>query len=315
VGALVTRASSIHRALDEIGDRWCLLILQEAFWGGASFGGLLAATGASRGVLANRLRWLQQVGCLRRREHGGHRPGYRLTRKALDLYDSALMAMAWEQRHFPVPAERDVRLWHRRCGADFSPRMVCTACGGAIDGREVSYREGPGAAADRRPVKTRRRSGQAAEAVPSDRAVYRNLITLVGDRWSANLIALAFHGIARFDAFHRELPVATNILADRLRRLEDAGIVAAQAYQRRPRRFEYRLTAQGWDLFPFFLALLQWGDRWCDRDGAGPPMLLRHEPCGQPLTGRVNCDQCDGELRAYEVQMRIGAAAVQGALS
>ncbi|KGE03611.1 winged helix-turn-helix transcriptional regulator [Pseudohaliea rubra] len=298
MSVLVTRASSINRALDEIGDRWCLLILQEAFWGGSTFGGLLAATGASRGVLSDRLKWLRGIDCLRQR-HGR----YRLTRKSLDLYDTALMAVAWERCHYPVAPQQDFTLRHRRCGQRFSPVLACEACELPVDGRAVAYEPGPGAARDERPVKTRRRSSLPASAVPAARNVYRQLVTLVGDRWTANVIALAFHGIARFDDFHRELPVATNTLTDRLRLLEDAGVLAAQAYQRRPRRFEYRLTSKGWDLFPFFQTLLHWGDRWCDLNGKGPPMLLRHGPCGERLRSRVRCDQCGDPLEAHDVEL------------
>ena len=46
---LITRASSVNRALDQIGDKWCLLILQEVFWGINSFSEMLSATGVSRG--------------------------------------------------------------------------------------------------------------------------------------------------------------------------------------------------------------------------------------------------------------------------
>jgi DNA-binding HxlR family transcriptional regulator len=42
---------------------WSNLILQEIFWGINSFGDMLDATGASRGILTNRLDWLQQIGC------------------------------------------------------------------------------------------------------------------------------------------------------------------------------------------------------------------------------------------------------------
>ncbi|MDP5072217.1 MAG: hypothetical protein NWQ45_15065, partial [Congregibacter sp.] len=63
--ALYTSASSINRALDQVGDKWCLLIIQEVFWGINNFSGMLAATGASRGVLSDRLKWLQAIGCLR----------------------------------------------------------------------------------------------------------------------------------------------------------------------------------------------------------------------------------------------------------
>lgn len=301
---LTTRASSINRALDQIGDKWCLLILQEVFWGIGSFGGILQETGISRGVLSDRLKWLQDHDCLRRR--GGTRhPSYHLTRKSVDLYHNALMAVAWEDRYYDTPDIQAVRLVHRNCGKPFEPRMNCSHCHQAVDGREVHYQPGSGARRDVREKKVRRRSSLSSDAVPSERHVYRNLVNLVGDRWTANVIALAFHDLHRFDEFHRELPVATNILSDRMRFLVEQGIFATRLYQQRPLRQEYFLTDKGWDLFPWFLTILQWGDRWCDPGGAGPPMALTHTACGQPLRGQVVCDQCGDEVRPDEVDFTI----------
>lgn len=304
---LATRASSINRALDEIGDKWCLLIIQEVFWGINTFGGMLEAIGASRGVLSDRLKWLQQVGCLRKAAAAAGRRGgsYHLTRKSIDLYDSAMMAVEWERKYYRTPALDAVKLVHNRCGQAFSPRMQCRHCQQSVNGREVSYRTGPGAAWDEREKKVRRRSSISVDSVPSERSVYRNLINLVGDRWTANLIALAFYGHQRFEAFHRELPVATNILADRLRLLEQEGIFGSRAYQQRPRRFEYYLTEKGWDLFAYFFTLMQWGDRWCDTRGAGQPLCVVHDSCSSLLAGDVVCGYCGDRLKAYNVRMTI----------
>ena len=111
---LITRASSINRALDQIGDKWCLLILQEVFWGINSFTEMMAATGVSRGVLSDRLKWLQSVDCLRQvpERKGGKRMRYHLTSKSVDLYDNALMALSWERQFFSTPQLDDVALTH-----------------------------------------------------------------------------------------------------------------------------------------------------------------------------------------------------------
>ena len=300
---LETQASSIARALDEVGDKWCLLIIQEVFWGINRFGGMLEATGVSRGVLSDRLKWLQSIGCLRKSLEGR----YHLTRKSLGLHASAMMAIAWERRHFHTPALDRLHLVHSVCGQPFVPEMRCGCCGLAPDCGEVRYRPGPGAGRDRRSKKIRRRSSLSARTIPSPRSVYRNLVDIVGDRWTANVIALAFHGTRRFDGFHRELPVATNILSDRLRFLENEGIFAPRAYQQRPARYEYELTRKGRDLFPFFLTLLQWGDAWCD-EGAGPPMLLEHERCGGRLHGEVVCGECEGPLEPFDVSVTMREA-------
>lgn len=307
---LVTRASSINRALDQIGDKWCILIIQEVFWGINTFGGMLEATGVSRGVLSNRLKWLQSVDCLRKRDAGGgqRHPVYHLTRKSIDLYHTSLMAVVWEERHYPPPASGKVHLFHRNCGHSLVTRMRCGSCRQPVHGRDVSYHPGPGATRDARDKKVRRRSSLSAADVPSEHSVYRNLINLVGDRWTANVIALAFHGLERFDEFHRELPVATNILSDRIRFLVQQGVFAALPYQQRPVRHAYTLTEKGWDMFPYFLSLLQWGDKWCDPAGKGRPLCLTHTLCGENLHGEVVCSHCGEELRAHHVDFTIGSA-------
>ena len=307
---LITRASSINRALDQIGDKWCLLIIQEVFWGISSFNELMAATGVSRGVLSNRLKWLQSVDCLHRKADadGGKRMRYHLTQKSVDLYDSALMALAWERRFSDTPDMDTVELVHLRCGHTFSPQMRCAACRAELCMHDVSYRPGPGATRDARSKKIRRRSSIPVEEVPSNRTLYRNLINLVGDRWTANVIALSFHGLSRFEEFLQELPVATNILADRLKFLVDQGIYWQRAYRQRPLRFEYRLTEKGEALYPWFLALLQWGDKWCSPDGSGKPMCLTHRPCGRSLRRQATCSACGGALQAHQVKFVLETA-------
>lgn len=305
---LVTRASSINRALDQVGDKWCLLIIQEVFWGINSFTEMMTAMGVSRGVLSDRLKWLQSIDCLRKEtEHeGGKRMIYHLTKKSVDLYDSALMALAWERQFFSTPELDGVTLRHRTCGQVLQPEMRCRACNDEIRVEDVSYKPGPGAARDERSKKVRRRSSISVHDVPSNKAVYRNLVNLVGDRWTANVIALSFHGLTRFDQFHQELPVATNILTDRLKFLVAKGVFEQSAYQQRPLRHEYKLTEKGEATFPWFLTILQWGDKWCDTAGDGKPMRITHKTCGRALKGQVKCSACGDVLKAHEVRFSLG---------
>ena len=307
---LTTRASSINRALDQIGDKWCLLIIQEIFWGINTFTEMLATTGASRGVLSERLRWLQSVDCLTKApsNKGGKRMSYHLTAKSLELYHSALMALEWERRFFNTAELDSVELLHRKCGHVFSPEMRCRNCNDIISHRDITYKPGPGATKDKRGKKVRRRSSLSIQDVPSKRSVYRNLVNIVGDRWTANVIALSFHGFTRFEQFHEELPVATNILADRLKFLVEHGIFERVLYNSRPPRYEYILTEKGEATYPWFLCILQWGDKWCDPEGAGKPMRLTHKPCGRALHGQVKCSECDQVLNARDVQFNIGDA-------
>ncbi len=303
---ITTRSSSINRALDQIGDKWCLLILQEVFWGINTFNEMLDNIGASRGVLTNRLNWLQSVGCLRKQHPDGNsrRPIYHLTKKSIELYDNALMAVVWERKYFTTPVLDEVAFIHQRCGHAFWPELQCQACDEQVACADVSYKPGPGAQRDEREIKTRRRSSKALPEDFDGKALYRNLVELLGDRWTANLIALAFHGLKRFDQFHSELPIATNILTDRLKLLVNEGIFFQQPYQQNPVRYEYHLTDKGGDLYPYFLTLLQWGDKWCG-NGSGVPMLLTHINCGRHLKAEVRCNHCGEKLVATEVQINV----------
>ncbi len=305
---ITSRASSISRAVDQIGDKWCLFILEEVFWGVNTFNELQSATGASRGVLNDRLKWLQSIECLRKEapSNSPKRPVYHLTKKSIDLYDSGLMAIGWERKYFSMPELDQVELIHNRCGKSFWPVINCTACDGDIDFSEVFYRQGPGANKDTRQIKTRRKSSVPMLEANTARPAYRNLINLVGDRWTANVIALSFHRITRFDEFHKELPIATNILADRLKVLVNQGIFLKRPYRKAPIRYEYKLTDKGKDLYPYFLTLLQWGNKWCGT-GAADPMILSHGPCGRDLVGEVRCDQCDEKLVATDVHFKTGS--------
>lgn len=273
-----------------------------AFWGINTFNALQLATGASRGVLTDRLNWLKSVDCLRKNipKDNVKRPVYHLTKKSIDLYHSGLMAIMWERKYFTMPALDHIEFIHTRCGKTMLPVLSCGACDGSIIFSEVFYRQGPGSTRDVRPMKVRRRS--SVSMLEGDSA-YKNLIEIAGDRWTANVIALAFHRIKRFDEFHKELPIATNILADRLKSLITQGIFYRQPYQNSPVRYEYHLTDRGRDLYPYFLSLLQWGNKWCGT-GQGNPMELLHGPCGHDLVGEVRCDQCGEELIASEVTQR-----------
>lgn len=98
------------------------------------------------------------------------------------------------------------------------------------------------------------RSG--AETCPVARTV-----DLVGDRWSLLVVRDAFDGMHRFSDFQRSLGVARNVLADRLRKLVEAGVLTTRPASDGSAYQEYVLTAKGESLFPIVVALRQWGER------------------------------------------------------
>jgi DNA-binding HxlR family transcriptional regulator len=85
----------------------------------------------------------------------------------------------------------------------------------------------------------------------------------LGDRWSLLIVRdLMVRGFHRFKDFQQSGEgIATNILADRLQKLEADGIVSAEVDAADGRGVSYRLTEKGIDLAPVLLELLIWGAR------------------------------------------------------
>jgi len=88
-------------------------------------------------------------------------------------------------------------------------------------------------------------------------------LEMFGDRWSLLIIRdLMVRGFRTFKEFQGSSErIATNILSDRLYKLQAAGLVAAEPEETDGRRVNYRLTEKGIDLAPVLLELLVWGAR------------------------------------------------------
>ena len=111
----------------------------------------------------------------------------------------------------------------------------------------------------------------------------------VGDRWSLQVVEALLAGPLRYGELAEAVTgIAPNILADRLRRLARAGILASAPYSRRPLRLEYSLTTDGRELAGALRLLADWGAR--RTGGEGEP--LRHAVCGTPLEARWHCPTC-----------------------
>jgi DNA-binding HxlR family transcriptional regulator len=87
-------------------------------------------------------------------------------------------------------------------------------------------------------------------------------LDVVGDKWSLLVVRDILHGKRTYGELCASPEgIPTNILAERLRRLEEAGIIARAAYHQRPTRYAYTLTAKGRELGGVLLALVGWGKR------------------------------------------------------
>jgi len=116
-------------------------------------------------------------------------------------------------------------------------------------------------------------------------------LEVFGDRWSLLIIRdLMVRGFRTFKQFQQSGEgIASNILADRLHKLEVTGIITAEPEATDGRRVNYRLTDKGIDLAPVLLELLIWG--------------ARHESTGVPCVVIDKIEQTREELLA-EVRRR-----------
>ena len=119
----------------------------------------------------------------------------------------------------------------------------------------------------------------------------------MGERWSFMILRAAFNRIYHFEEFQSKLGIARNILANRLARLVDHGILMRQPLVEDRRKIEYRLTEKGMALLPAMIALRQWGEKW----GSGVPSTrvlvdkADHQPI-KPVSIRAHDDRILGAM-------------------
>jgi DNA-binding HxlR family transcriptional regulator len=114
-------------------------------------------------------------------------------------------------------------------------------------------------------------------------------LAVLGDRWTLVVVGSLLDGPQRYGDLQARVPgIAPNILAARLKRLEQAGVITARTYQDRPPRYLYELADGGRELAGALRLLAEWGAR----HGGGEPDPPRHAACGTPLETRWYCPAC-----------------------
>ena len=124
-------------------------------------------------------------------------------------------------------------------------------------------------------------------------------LDLVGDRWTLAVLGELLRGRTRFSELKASVSgIASNILSDRMRRLERNGIVVRRIYSDHPLRAEYRLTSKGHDLGVVTGALAAWGAQHLSDE-----LSLIHAECGSAAQVRYFCELCERGIRRSEVRL------------
>jgi DNA-binding HxlR family transcriptional regulator len=114
-----------------------------------------------------------------------------------------------------------------------------------------------------------------------------NSLDILGDKWSLLVVRDLLHGKHTYgELAHSPEGIPTNILADRLKRLEGAGIITSAPYQERPPRYAYTLTSKGSALGEVLLAFVRWGKQYI------------------PGTVTLNREPVDGEIATLAANRR-----------
>jgi DNA-binding HxlR family transcriptional regulator len=139
---------------------------------------------------------------------------------------------------------------------------------------------------------------------------------VIGDWWTPLVLREAFAGRRRFEEFQRALGTPRAVLARRLERLIEEGMLTKHPYAERPARYEYRLTDKGRAFWNVLAAMWRWGSDWL-WDEHGPPVVLVNVESGAEVRPLV-VDERTGtplDLRRLRVKPapRVIARAAEGA--
>ncbi len=89
-----------------------------------------------------------------------------------------------------------------------------------------------------------------------------NTLDILGDKWTLLVVRDLYLGKKTYSEFQNSAEkIPSNILAERLKRLQSAGIISKQSYQQRPVRYAYQLTEKGEALAPVLKEMVIWGNK------------------------------------------------------
>ncbi len=128
----------------------------------------------------------------------------------------------------------------------------------------------------------------------------------IGDWWSLLIVRDAFDGIRRFGEFQRNLGMAKNMLAARLKTLVEHGVLEVMPASDGSAYQEYVLTHKGKGLFPLIIGLRQWGEAFFYEEGEAHSRLVDRQT-RQPLQA-LELRSADGRLLGPDDCLRIPVA-------
>lgn len=129
------------------------------------------------------------------------------------------------------------------------------------------------------------------EALRTSECPVARTLESIGERWCLMIIREAFDDVRRFSEFQKNLGLAKNILASRLKHMTDIGVFEICPASDGSSYKEYVLTEKGRSIFPIVVAMRQWGERYMFDKGETHSVLVdnTHGLPVQMLEVRSSC--------------------------
>jgi DNA-binding HxlR family transcriptional regulator len=123
-------------------------------------------------------------------------------------------------------------------------------------------------------------------------------LNIIGDRWTLLVVHEILAGRTTFNEIKKELKgISSNLLSDRLKFLEKAGLIESEMYSVHPPRYEYKLTPSGKELEGVFNAIILWGRNNLEKCYK----KLIHAECKTEVELAYYCPHCDKNVSELEV--------------
>jgi DNA-binding HxlR family transcriptional regulator len=135
------------------------------------------------------------------------------------------------------------------------------------------------------------------------------VLDALGDRWAFLILRDLSLGLARYEDLRKSTGVTNATLSDRLRHLEENGLIERRQYQSGPDRYEYVLTRKGADIVLVIQALAQVGDKWAVTGNAGPPLRFVDRRNGRVLKVALVDEKTGEVVRRRDIRPRAGPGA------
>jgi DNA-binding HxlR family transcriptional regulator len=132
---------------------------------------------------------------------------------------------------------------------------------------------------------------------------------VIGDRWTLLILRELRMRNDRFDGLQAQTGMSSNLLTQRLKAMEEDGLVERRLYQERPKRYVYAITDKACELDSMMLAIRLWGMRHCGFDPkAESAVTMIHRGTGKVIDANWQAPEGSGAFSFSQVETRISPA-------